>query len=116
MPSHTQTSASYGSSSKKPVCYAGSTEVTQPESSGTSDNIILALFKGLSGEQFGPVFVVTVFYLLAFWACLIDSGKVLFSFKGLMKAVLLKLFVGPIVGGDGGITLPELLLDGVGNF
>ncbi|KAF6224242.1 hypothetical protein HO133_010817 [Letharia lupina] len=116
MPSHTQTSASYGSSSKKPVCYAGSTEVAQPESSGTSDNIILALFKGSSGEQIGPVFVVTVFYLLAFWAGLIDSGKVLFSFKGLMKAVLLKLFVGPIVGGDGGITLPELLLDCVGNF
>ncbi|KAF6220080.1 hypothetical protein HO133_003211 [Letharia lupina] len=107
MPSHTQTPASYGSSSKKPVCYAGSTEVTQPESSGTSDNIILALFKGLSGEEFGPVFVVTALNFLAFWAGLIDSGKI---------AVLLKFFVGLIDGGDVGITIPGVLLDCFGNF
>ncbi|KAF6231609.1 hypothetical protein HO173_010141 [Letharia columbiana] len=116
MPSHTQTSPSYGSSSKKPVCYAGSTEVTQPECSGTSDNIILALFKHLSGEQFAPVFVVTVLNFLAFWAGLVDSGKVLFSFKGLMKAILLKFFVGLILGGDVGITIPGVLLNCFGNF
>ena len=62
------------------------------------------------------MFVVTALNFLAFWAGLIDSGKVLFSFKGLKIAVLLKFFVGLIEGGDVGITIPGVLLDCFGNF